>query len=79
MKVKYEIREKDTDEVLAKGGLSLPDICSTHHDEVEVQTSAWTKKPSSSHEAAAKECQLCLVSQIRESVKLFVEDFNNEY
>jgi activator of HSP90 ATPase len=78
-KVKFEIKDIDNDKVIAKGKLKLPDICSTHHDELEVDFDGWKKSPSSEYEQASNDCKMGLVSEIRESVKLWVEDFNNHY
>ena len=78
-KVKFEIKEADTDDVLASGHFKLPDICSTHHEELEVEFNGWKKKPSSDNQQLANDCQLRIMSEIRESVKLWVTDFNNEF
>jgi len=79
--VKFEIQESDTDEIVASGTLKLPDICSTHHEELEVEISGgWKKKPSSSDNLVkAENCRTSLITSIRESVTGFVTDFNNEY
>lgn len=78
-KVLYEIRDSDTDEVVASGSLKLPDICSTHHEELEVEAKGWKKKPSSDLAHKAEACRDALVPAVRESVTQFVSDFNNEY
>ena len=78
-KVKFEVRDPDTDDVVASGSLKLPDICSTHHEELEVETSGWKKKPSSDISQKAEECRTALVPAVRDSVTRFVADFNNEY
>jgi activator of HSP90 ATPase len=78
-KVKFEIKESDTDDILASGHFKLPDICSTHHEELEVEFNGWKKKPSSDNQQLANDCQLRIMSEIRESVKLWVTDFNNEF
>jgi tetratricopeptide (TPR) repeat protein len=77
--VKFKIKEADTDNVLASGKFRLPDICSTHHEELEVEFNGWKKKPSSEHETVANDCRQRLASEVRESVKLWVSDFNNQY
>lgn len=76
--VVYEIRDRDTGDVIASGSFRLPDICSTHHEELEVLVEQWKKSPSK-HEIVAIECRDSLVSELRESVKLWVNDFNNTY
>lgn len=78
-KVKFEIRDPDTDDIVASGSLKLPDICSTHHHELEVEVGGWKKKPSNDNAKNASECRNTLVKEIRESVKRFVDDFNNMY
>jgi tetratricopeptide (TPR) repeat protein len=77
--VEYEIRESEDDEVMATGSLRLPDICSTSHDELEVEVRKWTKAPSNDVKDIASKCQESLVSAIRESVKAWVTDFNEEF
>lgn len=78
-KVKFDVRDADTDDVIASGSLKLPDICSTHHHELEVEVSGWKKKPSNENLEKAVDCRDKLVKEIRESVKRFVDDFNNMY
>lgn len=75
----FEIKEDSTDDVIASGSLELPDICSTHHDELEVETSAWKKRPSIENEQVARDCLSRIISEVRESVKLWVKDFNHHY
>ncbi len=77
--VEYEIRDPDDDEVIATGSLRLPDVCSTIHEELEVEVRAWTKAPSNELADAATECRQGLVSAVRESVKAWVSDFNEEF
>lgn len=78
-KVIFAIKEDSTGDVIAKGTLNLPDICSTHHDELEVGNAGWKKSPSNENQQVANDCRSRIVSEIRESVKLWVEDFNNRY
>ena len=78
-KVQFEVKDPDTDDVFAKGSLKLPDICSTHHEELEVNFTGWKKSPSEEHRQAATDCVPALTSEVRESVKLWVTDFNNTY
>ena len=78
-KLNFEIKEDSTDDVIASGGLKLPDICSTHHEELEVESTGWKKKPSMANQQIANDCRLRIVSEVRESVKLWVKDFNSQY
>lgn len=78
-KVMIDIREADTEEVIASGSFKIPDLCSTHHEELEVEIQGWKKAPSSDRAMTAIECRDGLVSQVRESVKIWVSDFNKEY
>jgi len=78
-KLKFEIKEDSTDDVIASGTFKLPDICSTHHEELEVESSGWKKKPSTANAQIANDCRLRIISEVRESVKLWVKDFNNHY
>jgi hypothetical protein len=77
--VSFDIRESDTDDVLATGTLNLPDICSTHHEELEVTFNGWKKAPASEHEQTAAACRDALNFEVRESVSLWVKDFNEQY
>jgi len=77
-KIDFEIQDRDTEEIIASGSLGLPDICSTHHEELEVVVHAWKKAPTE-NAVLAKECLDSLVSEVRESVKLWVNDYNNTY
>lgn len=79
VKLKFEIRDADVDEVLGDGAIHVPDICSTSHDELEVNFNGWKKRPASAHQTSATECQEALLSEIRASVKRWVEDFNHHY
>mmetsp|Transcript_27982 Transcript_27982/g.67922 ORF Transcript_27982/g.67922 Transcript_27982/m.67922 type:complete len:580 (-) Transcript_27982:3412-5151(-) len=78
-KVEFEIKDDDTDDVIARGKLNLPDICSTHHEELEVDFNGWKKKPSSDMTQVANDFKSSIVSEVRESVKLWVVDFNEHY
>jgi activator of HSP90 ATPase len=78
-KLKFEIKESDTDDIIATGHFKLPDICSTHHEELEVEFTGWKKKPTIDNQQLANDCQQRITSEIRESVKLWVSDFNNHY
>ena len=78
-KVIFKIKDSTTDKVIASGSLKLPDLCSTHHDELEVDIEGWKKKPSDDNQQLANDCRLRIVSEVRESIKLWVQDFNNQY
>ncbi len=78
-KVKFDVHYPDTDDVVASGSLKLPDICSTHHHELEVEARSWKKKPNSQNAQKAIDCRDLLAEKVRESVKRFVDDFNNMY
>jgi hypothetical protein len=77
--VLYEVRDDSDDTVVASGSLRLPDICSTSHDELEVDVLAWKKAPMSEHELNATECRTVLVGAVRAAVQEFVQDFNAHY
>jgi len=79
LKLKFEVRDADVDEKLAEGSLHIPDLCSTHHEELEVNFTGWKEKPGSGHQENATECQLALISEIRAKVKQWVDDFNHHY
>ncbi|KAL3908759.1 MAG: hypothetical protein SGILL_008362, partial [Bacillariaceae sp.] len=77
--IKFDVKEADTDDILASGKFRLPDICSTHHEELEVEFDGWKKKPTSDHETVANDCRQRIASEVRESVKLWLRDFNENY
>mmetsp|Transcript_59318 Transcript_59318/g.64035 ORF Transcript_59318/g.64035 Transcript_59318/m.64035 type:complete len:111 (-) Transcript_59318:238-570(-) len=77
--IKFEIKESTAEDVIASGSLKLPDICSTHHDELDVEIGGWNTKPSGINQQVANDCRLRIISEVRESIKLWVEDFNNQY
>jgi len=77
--IKFEIKESTSEDVIASGSLKLPDICSTHHDELDVEIGGWNTKPSGINQQVAIDCRLRIISEVRESIKLWVEDFNNQY
>jgi activator of HSP90 ATPase len=78
-KVEFVIKDEDTDDVIARGKLILPDICSTHHEELEVDFNGWKKKPLADMTEVANEFKSAIIAEIRESVKLWVADFNQHY
>jgi tetratricopeptide (TPR) repeat protein len=67
--------------VWASGVVRLPDICSTHHDELEVVFDGWTKRPrTKDREDAALAARTTLAEHLRTAVvPSFVQDFNNAY
>ena len=78
-KLNFNIRHSDSDEVIASGSFQLPDINSGSHEELEINSYAWTTAPSEEYDEAAKNCRLSLITSVRESVKQFVCDFNAHY
>ena len=78
-KVVSDVRDADDDEVLATGTLKLPDICSTHHEELELMFAGWKKSSSADRAENVSDCRLALCTEVRESVKLWVADFNAKY
>lgn len=79
VKLKYEIKEAGTDDIVAKGTVSLPDICSGHHEEIEINFSSWSKKPSSSFQTAAQNMQQRLAQELRTNIQAWVQEFNAQY
>lgn len=79
VKLKYEI--KQAEEVVASGVVRLPDICSTHHDELEVDfDGGWTKRPKSDILENATAARSALADHLRTTVvQSFVQDFNDMY
>ncbi|GAX29214.1 hypothetical protein FisN_28Lh042 [Fistulifera solaris] len=79
VKLKYEMKETGTDDVIAKGSVALPDICSGHHEEIEINFSAWSRKPPSALATSAQDMQQRLAKQLRANIQAWVEDFNAQY
>lgn len=77
--LQYEIRDNSDDTAIASGSLKLPDICSTSHEELEVDVMAWSKAPISDLESDATECRTLLIAEVRAAVQQFVKDFNDHY
>ena len=76
----FEIKDSDSDDMIASGSLKLPDICSTTlNDELEVESTGWKTKPSKDNQQVANDCRMRIVSEVRESIKLWVNDFNEHY
>ena len=78
-RLKYEIKDPETDDDVARGVVLLPDICSTSHDELEVAFESWTKNPPGDKEQQALEIRNTLASELRAAVRLWVQDFNDQY
>lgn len=78
-KLKYQITDLDAEKVIAKGNVRLPDICSTHHEELEVAFDAWKKRPSPEMEKVCTDVRAKLADEIRSQVKIWVRDFNAQY
>lgn len=90
VKLEYEIKRRDDDDkmdgagddgvLVASGVVRLPDICSTHHEELEVDTDAgWTVHPHSDLVGDATAVRSLLADQLRAMVQVFVQDFNDVY
>ena len=81
VRLNYEINDPDkNNEVIAKGTVRLPDICSTSHEELEVAfQTAWLQKPPRDMEEEALAARTSLASELRKSVQMWVQDFNNQY
>ena len=83
--LKYEIHKEVHDEddtVLASGMVRLPDICSTHYDDEELEVafdSSWTKAPSIGNRDACSSARLCLANELRTSVQNWVQEFNKHF
>ena len=65
--------------VVATGTLRLPDICSTHHEEVEVICEPFKKSPPAHFLDSANTIRQMLVENVRMQIGLFVQDFNQMY
>ena len=80
VKIRYEIKLAESGDVVGSGIVRLPDICSTHHEEIAVDFDAgWKKRPASEHLDGAVALRESLAAQLRASVQLFVQDFNATY
>lgn len=82
VKLKYEIKEAEegkTGAVIGSGVIRIPDICSTHHEEIAVDFEGWKKCPVASKLDDAMDARHLLVDQLRASVQRFVADFNETY
>lgn len=80
VKLKYEIKRTDESNlVVGSGVVRLPDICSTHHDEIEVDFCGWKKRPKPDALEVAMTLRDSLADQLRINVQKFVQDFNDMY
>ena len=81
VKIKYEIKKADESGVVVGSGIvRLPDICSTHHDEIAVDfDGGWKKRPAADQVEGAVAVRASLAEQLRSNVQLFVQDFNSTY
>uniref|UniRef100_A0A7S2VGP0 peptidylprolyl isomerase n=1 Tax=Entomoneis paludosa TaxID=265537 RepID=A0A7S2VGP0_9STRA len=82
-KLKYEIASSsDPEAKTATGMVRLPDICSTHIDDDELEVvfdGSWKKAPSSQHAAAFTAARTDLGNALRSAVKEWVQDFNQQF
>jgi tetratricopeptide (TPR) repeat protein len=78
-KLKYEVKQADSSTVIAEGIVRLPDICSTHHEELEVIFDAWKKRPKSDVAHQVEALRDGLARELRSNVQAFVQDFNAQY
>jgi Activator of Hsp90 ATPase, N-terminal/Tetratricopeptide repeat len=86
--IKYEIQSRKQDEnagdakptVVASGTAELPDISSIHiDDDLEINFTAWKKRPKAEAEANAVKARSDFVDHLRQQVKSWVKDFNEQY
>jgi Activator of Hsp90 ATPase, N-terminal/Tetratricopeptide repeat len=85
--IKYEIQSRKQDDagdakptVVATGTAELPDISSIHiDDDLEINFPAWKKRPKPEAEAKAVQARLDFVDHLRQQVKAWVKDFNEQY
>jgi Activator of Hsp90 ATPase, N-terminal/Tetratricopeptide repeat len=86
-KIKYEIQSRKQDDagdakptVVATGTAELPDISSIHiDDDLEINFTAWKKRPKPEAEANAVKVRSDFVGHLRQQVKSWVKDFNEQY
>jgi tetratricopeptide (TPR) repeat protein len=84
VKLKYKIKSRKNDDgeetkEICKGVMRLPDICSTHHDEVEIICDGYEKSPPPQYRNDASAVRSMLEDRVRQQVSCFVQDFNNMY
>jgi len=68
-----------TGKIVGSGAVRLPDICSTHHEEIAVDFESWKKRPASDQLDEATAVRQTLADHLRASVQRFVFDFNETY
>lgn len=85
-KLSYEIFDRsgsDDSSPVAKGEVRIPDVCSTHYedDELEIEfEGSWKKKPPSSSDMANfLAARTELAKALRSSVQSWVHEFNEHY
>lgn len=78
-RLKYKITEDEGGDVIAKGIVHLPDICSTDHEELEVTFEPWTKPPKRDDEQKAVDARDALSRELRKNVQQWVVQFNDQY
>jgi Activator of Hsp90 ATPase, N-terminal/Tetratricopeptide repeat len=89
-KIKYEIQSRTHEEsdnggdakptVVASGTAELPDISSIHiDDDLEINFRAWKKSPKADVEAKAVKARSDFVDHVRQQVKAWVKEFNEQY
>jgi Activator of Hsp90 ATPase, N-terminal/Tetratricopeptide repeat len=88
-KIKYEVQSRNQDNsdggdakptVVASGTAELPDISSIHiDDDLEINFRAWKKSPKADVEAKAVKARSDFVDLVRQQVKAWVMEFNEQY
>jgi tetratricopeptide (TPR) repeat protein len=79
-RLKYDVEDKlEGHAVVGSGIVRLPDICSTHHDEIEIHFDGWNKTPLQAVVQEATEARSKLANELRASVQSWVQDFNEKY
>lgn len=78
-KIDFEVTD-EADEKVASGELKLIDINSASSDDDSYDIEfKWTKIPSPANADQVEECRKLFTKSVCESVKKFIQDFNNEY
>jgi tetratricopeptide (TPR) repeat protein len=76
-RLKFEVKQSDN--VIAEGIVRLPDICSTHHEEIEVLFDAWKKRPKKDFAQEVEALRDDFARELRNNVQAFVQDFNAQF
>jgi tetratricopeptide (TPR) repeat protein len=79
VKLEYEIKIRQEDKSIVKGEVRLPDICSTHLEEVDITFATWRTRPPKELEAEALLIRDQLADELNLQVKAWVDDFNGNY